>query len=180
MEFCSKQWTMRISGSDKSILMPAMMGQFGSSIDCNVRLVLLFSSIFLTQTLMYSCAGNCFCAVFDCFENESEWREFQQQQTPIQNNFTQARCPHTWYLSQTPQTASVEKKLVMWRNSPHDMLSNGNFLHMINVGKLCHMGKFLHITNVGKICQVENFSTWERWRKSVMWRNFSSWEMWRK
>ena len=49
-----------------------MMGQFGCSIDCNVRLVLLFSSIFLTQTIMYSCAGNCFCAVFDCFENESE------------------------------------------------------------------------------------------------------------
>ena len=92
-----------------------------------------------------------------------------------------AKCSaHTWYLSQTPQTASVEKKLVMWRNSPHDMLSSGKFLHMINVGKLCHMGKFLHITNVGKICQVENFSTWERWRKSVMWRNFSSWEMWRK
>ena len=30
---------------------------------------------------------------------------------------------HTWYLSQTPQTASVEKILAMWRNSPHDMLS---------------------------------------------------------
>ena len=51
------------------------------------------------------------------------------------------------------------EKLFMWRNSPHDMLSSGKFLHMINVGKLCHMGKFLHITNVGKICQVENFST---------------------
>ena len=93
MEFCSKQWTMRISGSEKSILMPAMMGQFGSSIDCNVRLVLLFGIIFLTQTIIYSCAGNCFCAVFNCFENESEWRKFQQQRTPIQNNFTQASCP---------------------------------------------------------------------------------------
>ena len=49
------------------------------------------------------------------------------------------------------------EKLVMWRNSPHDMLSSGKFLHMINVGKLCHMGKFLHITNVGKICQRGKF-----------------------
>ena len=80
---------------------------------------------------------------------------------------------HTSYLSQTPQTASVEKKLVMWRNSPHDM-SSGKILQMINVGKLCHMekflhmrnvetnlssGKFLHIIDVEKICQVEKFST---------------------
>ena len=75
-------------------------------------------------------------------------------------------------MSQTPQTASVEKKLVMWRNSPHDMLSSGKFLHMINVGKLCHMekflhmrnvetnlssGKFLHMRKVEKICHVEKF-----------------------
>ena len=49
---------------------------------------------------------------------------------------------HTWYLSQTPQTASVENKLVMWRNSPYDMLE-----------------KFLHMRYVEKICQVEKFST---------------------
>ena len=92
------------------------------------------------------------------------------------------KCRHLAYLIfVTDVTDGVcGEKLFMWRNSPHDMLSSGKFLHMINVGKLCHMGKFLHITNVGKICQVENFSTWERWRKSVMWRNFSSWEMWRK
>ena len=90
-------------------------------------------------------------------------------------------CTHAYLIFVTDVTDGVcGEKLFMWRNSPHDMLSSGKFLHMINVGKLCHMGKFLHITNVGKICQVENFSTWERWRKSVMWRNFSSWEMWRK
>ena len=74
-------------------------------------------------------------------------------------------------MSQTPQTASVEKKLVMWRNSPHDM-SSGKILQMINVGKLCHMekflhmrnvetnlssGKFLHMRKVEKICHVEKF-----------------------
>ena len=66
---------------------------------------------------------------------------------------------HTSYLSQTPQTASVEKKMVMWRNSPHDMLSSGKFLHMImiNVGKLCYMETFLHMRNVGKICHMEKF-----------------------
>ena len=60
----------------------------------------------------------------------------------------------------------------MWRNSPHDMLSSGKFLHMINVEKLCHMekflhmrnvetnlssGKFLHMRKVEKICHVEKF-----------------------
>ena len=43
------------------------------------------------------------------------------------------------------------EKMVMWRNSPHDMLSSGKFLHMINVGKLCHMEKFLHMRKMGKI-----------------------------
>ena len=47
--------------------------------------------------------------------------------------------------------------MVMWRNSPHDMLSSGKFLHMINVGKLCHMEKFLNIRNVRKICHMEKF-----------------------
>ena len=44
------------------------------------------------------------------------------------------------------------EKMVMWRNSPHDMFSSGKFLHMIDVGKLCHMEKLLHMRNVGKIC----------------------------
>ena len=47
---------------------------------------------------------------------------------------------------------STLKKLVMWRNSPHDM-----FLHMINVEKICHMEKFLHMRKVEKICHVEKF-----------------------
>ena len=41
-------------------------------------------------------------------------------------------------------------------NSPHDMLSGGKFLHMIDVGKLCHMEKFLHMRKGEKICHVEN------------------------
>ena len=74
------------------------------------------------------------------------------------------------------------EKLVMWRNSPHDMssgkilqminvgkllhmrnvetnLSSGKFLHMRKVEKICHMVKFLHMRDVEKICQVEKIST---------------------
>ena len=44
------------------------------------------------------------------------------------------------YFSQTPHTASVEKKLVMWRNSPHDLLSSGKFLHIIDVETILSSG----------------------------------------
>ena len=41
------------------------------------------------------------------------------------------------------------EKLVMWRNSPHDMLSSGKFLHMINVEKnlswSLNVKKVLHV-----------------------------------
>jgi len=78
----------------------------------------------------------------------------------------------TYLIFVTDATDAVcGEKLVMWRNSPHDM-SSGKILQMINVGKLCHMekflhmrnvetnlssGKFLHMRKVEKICHVEKF-----------------------